>query len=77
MRPKSLPFLALLTFATALVVGCGDNNSNSGPSASPADLMYLKQKRIQEMYGGASTTATTTSTVVQYMTITNTTIVNQ
>ena len=71
MKLKNLPFVAVLTVAMALIVGCGDQKD---PRLSDADVAYMKQKRLQEMYGGSS--STTTVTTVQYVTITNTTTVN-
>lgn len=71
MKLKSLPFLAAFFVATAFVVGCGDQKDSR---LSDADVAYLKQQRINQLYG--SSTTTSTSTVVQYVTITNTTTVS-
>ena len=71
MKLKNLPFLAALVIAVAFVVGCGDQKD---PRLSDADIAYMKQQRLLQMYGGGTTT-TGTSTVVQYVTITNTTTV--
>jgi hypothetical protein len=72
MKRKELPFIAAALLATALIVGCGDQKD---PRLSDADIAYMKQQRLIQMYGG-NTTSTSTSTVVQYVTITNTTTVN-
>jgi hypothetical protein len=74
MKLKTLPFLAVFFVATAFVVGCGDQKD---PRLSDADIAYMKQQRLAQMYGGTSATGSTaTSTVMQYVTITNTTTVN-
>jgi hypothetical protein len=73
MKSTKLPFLAALVVATALIVGCGPQNDSR---LSDADVAYLKQQRLMQMYGLNSNGSTSTSTVVQYVTITNTTTVN-
>jgi len=72
MKLKSLPFFALFFTATAVVVGCGPQTDSR---LSDADVAYIKQQQMAQLYGGTAATAST-STVVQYVTITNTTTVN-
>jgi hypothetical protein len=70
---KKLPCLAALILATAFIVGCGEDGGKDN-RLSDADIWYIKQQRIQAMYGGG--TQTTTSTQVSYVTITNVTTVS-
>ncbi len=74
MNYKKLPLLATLIVATILIVGCGNDTPPNTLSAE--DQFWVKQQRIQQMYGGGNTT-TTTSTQISYVTITNTTTVRQ
>ncbi|HEY8280595.1 MAG TPA: hypothetical protein VIH99_13275 [Bdellovibrionota bacterium] len=66
---KKLPFITLLTFATILIVGCGDDDKKGGDLTAD-QKRWIRQKYYEEKYGGNSTT-TTTTTQVQYVTITN------
>ncbi len=74
MKLKNLPFLAVLFIAATMIVGCG--NDDKDPRLSNEDIAYIKQKRLQELYGLNNTT-TSTSTVVQYVTVTNMTTVTR
>lgn len=60
MKLKNLPFVVGLTLATAFIVGCGDEKD---PRLSDADVMYIKQQRLQQQYGTAGGTTTVVSTV--------------
>lgn len=73
MKVSQIPLFALLLVATGLIVGCGDQTD---PRLSNEDIAYLKQKRLQEMYGTGST-VTTTNTQVSYVTVQNTTTVTR
>jgi hypothetical protein len=73
MNLKTLPFFAIMFVATAIVVGCGPQND---PRLSDADIAYMKQQRLSQASGNSAGTTTATSTVVNYVTITNTTTVN-
>lgn len=64
MRRFQLPFLIAFLTATLFVVGCGEQRDSR---LSDADIAYLKQQRLMQMYGGTVTTIT--STTVQYVTI--------
>lgn len=76
MKNRKFALSAILGCATALIlgVGCGDEKD---PRLSKADVKYLKEQRLKEQYGSGTTTVTvtTTSSVVSYVTVTNT--VNQ
>jgi hypothetical protein len=71
MKLRHLPFLGALAIATAFVVGCGDQNPPN--HLTEAEQFRLKQMLMQQQLGSSGTT--NTSTVVQYVTITNTTTV--
>ena len=47
MKSLKIPFLAALFSATALIVGCGDQKD---PRLSDADIMAIKQARLQQLY---------------------------
>ena len=69
MKIKNLPLAAALAIATLFVVGCGDRDDG----LSAADRAWVKQQRINQMYGIGTTTNTTT--VTSTVTITNSTTV--
>jgi hypothetical protein len=73
MKTSNLSFMAALSLAALFVVACGDDKPDPSKALTPADVVYLKQQRMQAMYGSTVTqTSTQTNTVV----IQNTTTVN-
>jgi phosphotransferase system IIA component len=73
MKVRKFPFMAGLSLAALLVVACGDNTNQAAQQLTPADVMFIKQQRMQAMYGS---TVTNTTTVQSVVTITNSTTVN-
>ena len=69
MNFRNIIFVAIVTCSAASIIGCGDNN------LSKDDANWVHQQRLNQMYGSA--TVTSTSTVVNYVTITSTSTVTQ
>ncbi len=68
---KNIPFAIALTLSAAFIVGCGETT----PKLTKEEVAYVRQKRLQEMYGGVPTT-TTTHTISVSTTVTISTTVN-
>lgn len=71
MLLKNIPFAVAITLAAALVVGCGETT----PTLTKEEVAYVRQKRLQEMYGGGPGT-TSTQTIRVTTTVTISTTVN-
>jgi hypothetical protein len=67
---KNIPFALAITLGAALVVGCGETT----PTLTKEEVAYVRQKRLQEMYGGGST-STSTQTIRVSTTVTISTTV--
>ncbi len=68
---KKLPFALLLTLAAGFIVSCGETT----PTLTKEEVAYVRQKRMQEIYGGGST-STSTQTISVTTTVTISTTVN-
>lgn len=69
MLLKNVPFALGLTLAAALIVGCGETT----PTLTKEEVAYVRQKRLQEIYGGGGvTTSTQTIRVSTTVTISTT-----
>jgi|GEM_PF-4901319 len=72
MLLKNIPFALAITLAAALVVGCGETT----PTLTKEEVAYVRQKRLQEIYGGGSNPTTSTQTIRVTTTVTISTTVN-
>ena len=70
MKLSKLPLVATLSLAATLIVACGDDKPDPSKALNAADVMYLKQERLQKMYGSTITqTSTKTETVIVNTTV--------
>lgn len=67
MNWKKVTFVAALTIAMSVIVGCGEQKD---PRISDDQAAWNKQQYLQAKYGGGSNSNTVTE--VRYVTVTNT-----